>query len=331
MKALVTGGGGFLGSAIINILVKRGDTVCSLSRNEYPKLNEIGVRQFKGDLTDSESVKTASEGCDVIFHVAAKAGIWGPYKEYYRINVEGTRNVINACRLHNIPKLVFSSSASVVFTGADQEYIDETAPYPKKYLTHYSATKAMAEREVLAANGSHPATVALRPHLIWGPGDNHLIPRLLDRVRSGKLRKIGHGKKLVDSIYIDNAAEAHVLAADRLSSSSQISGHVYFISQDEPISMDDLLDRITLAGGLTPVNKYIPGSVAYIAGAFLELTYKILKRKEEPKMTRFLARQLSATHCFSIDAAKRDLGYTPSVSFNEGLSRLSKSLGVTKQ
>lgn len=326
MKALVTGGGGFLGSAIVNILVERGDTVYSLARNEYPELNKLGVTQHQGDLTTLEAVTKAAKGCDVIFHVAANAGIWGNYQGYYETNVIGTRNILNACKQHKIPRLVFSSSSSVVFNGKNQEFIDETEPYPEKYLTHYPATKAKAEQEVLAANSNELSTVSLRPHLIWGPGDNHLIPRLLDRVKSGKLRKIGHGKKLVDTIFITNAAQAHVLAADKLSPSSPIAGKAYFISQDEPMSMDDLLDKISIAGGLTPVNKFIPDKIAYLAGSLMELVYKILNRKDEPKMTRFLARQLSSSHCFNINAAKRDLGYEPSVSFEEGIKKLAESL-----
>lgn len=326
MKALITGGGGFLGSAVARALVKRGDTVRSLARNRYSALDELGVKQFPGDLTDAGIVSESAEGCDVVFHIAAKAGIWGPYKGYYKVNVEGTRNVINACRVHKIPRLVFSSSASVVFGGTDQEFIDESEPYPDKYLTHYPATKAISEREVLAANGDGLATVSLRPHLIWGPGDNHLIPRVLKRTRTGKLRKIGYGKKLVDSIYIDNAVEAHVLAADRLSSTSPIAGRAYFITQDDPMSMDDMLDKIVIAAGLTPINKYIPVNVAYFGGWIMELMYKMLLRKEEPAMTRFLCRQLSSSHCFNITAAIRDLGYKPTVSFDEGLAKLAESL-----
>ncbi len=326
MNALVTGGGGFLGGAIVRMLLERGDTVFSLSRNRYNDLDQIGVEQFEGDISDQTIVDKAVKGCDTVFHVAAKAGIWGGYNEYYRINVTGTENIINACRKHNVPRLIFSSSSSVVFNGKDQELIDETEPYPQKYLTTYPATKAEAEQKVLAANGDGLCTVSLRPHLIWGPGDNHLVPRLLDRVRSGQFRKIGPRENLVDNIYIDNAAEAHLLAADRLTSTSPIAGRAYFISQDNPMSMVELVDNMVRAGGLTPVDKYVPVNVAFFAGWFMEIIYKILMRKEEPKMTRFLARQLSLSHCFNIDAAKRDLDYKPNVSFEEGLSRLAESL-----
>ncbi len=175
MKALVTGGGGFLGKAIVERLLARGDHVQSFSRGDYPELRALGVQVQQGDLDDPEAVRRAAEGCDIVFHVAAKPGIWGPYQEYYRTNVVGTENVLAACRSHNIARLVYTSTPSVVFNGKDQEGVDESAPYPEHYHAHYPHTKPIAERLVLQANDSRLATVALRPHLIWGPGDHHLV------------------------------------------------------------------------------------------------------------------------------------------------------------
>ncbi|MEA2631259.1 MAG: 2-alkyl-3-oxoalkanoate reductase, partial [Chloroflexota bacterium] len=206
MNALVTGGGGFLGGAIVARLVARGDAVRSLSRGDYPAMRAMGVEQVRGDLADPDAVARAVDGCAVVFHVAAKAGIWGPYAEYHRSNVEGTRNVIAACRAGGVGRLVFTSSPSVVFDGRDMEGADESVPYPRRHDAAYPATKAEAERLVRAADGDDLATVALRPHLIWGPGDNHLIPRLLDRARRRRLRRIGAANKLIDSVYVDNAA-----------------------------------------------------------------------------------------------------------------------------
>ena len=214
MKALVTGGGGFLGRAIVERLVARGDTVRSFSRGDYPELRQLGVQIVRGDIADREAVVAACHGCDVIFHVAAKAGIWGRFEDYHRANVVGTENVLAGCSAHGIARLVYTSSPSVVFHGADMEGVDESAPYPDAYHAHYPKTKAVAERRVLAANGPNLATVALRPHLIWGPRDNHLVPRIIRR--AGSLRRIGAEDKRVDCVYIDNAADAHVLAADRL-------------------------------------------------------------------------------------------------------------------
>lgn len=326
MKALVTGGGGFLGKAIVSRLIGGGNEVISFSRGDYPELRRLGVVVAGGDITDADAVVSAAKGCDVVFHVAAKAGIWGPYKEYYSTNVKGTENVIEACKVHRIRRLIYTSSPSVVFSGGDMEGVDESVPYPETYHAHYPKTKAMAERMVLEANGEELATVALRPHLIWGPGDNHLTPRLIDRGKSGRLVKVGDRPHLVDCIYIDNAAEAHLLAADRLTPGSAIAGKAYFISQGVPVDIGELMDRIIGTAGLSPIRRTVSPGIVYAAGWLMETLYAILGIRKEPPMTRFLAKQLSTAHWFDINAARRDLGYTPSVSIEQGLHRLQESL-----
>ena len=322
MKALVTGGGGFLGGAIVRSLVARGDTVRSLARGDYPELRGLGVETIRGDVADPGATNQAIEGCDVVFHVAAKAGVWGPYRDYYRANVEGTRNVIAACRSLGVARLVYTSSPSVVFNGRDMEGVDESAPYPAQHDAPYPATKAEAERLALAASGPSLAVVALRPHLIWGPGDNHLVPRIIARARAGKLRRIGRAEKLIDATYIDNAADAHVLAADRLAPGSDVAGKAYFIAQGEPLPVWDLVNGILAAAHLPPVGRAVSPGVAYAAGAVCEGVYRLLGIKSEPPMTRFVARELSTAHWFNLDAARRDLGYVPRVSTEEGLRRL---------
>ncbi|HMB07698.1 MAG TPA: NAD-dependent epimerase/dehydratase family protein [Isosphaeraceae bacterium] len=329
MTALVTGGGGFLGGAIVRLLRGRGEVVRSFARGDYPALRALGVEQVRGDLADSEAVSRAVAGCDLVFHVAAKAGIWGPFEEYRRTNVEGTRDVLAACRARGVHRLVYTSSPSVVFDGRDMEGVDESIPYPRHHEAPYSATKAEAERLVLAANGPELATVALRPHLIWGPGDNHLVPRIIARARSGRLRRIGRRTNLVDSIYIDNAAEAHLLAADRLEPGAPIAGRVYFLSQGEPRPLWDLVNGILGAAHLRPVTRAVPPWAAALAGAVLEGLYRTLHIPGEPPMTRFLARELSTAHWFNIEAARRDLGYQPRVSIDEGLRRLERALNET--
>jgi nucleoside-diphosphate-sugar epimerase len=261
----------------------------------------------------------------MVFHVAAKAGIWGRYDDYHRANVTGTANVIAACRQHGIRRLVYTSSPSVVFDGRDMEGVDESVPYPRYYDAHYPRTKALAEQCILRANGAELATVALRPHLIWGPGDTNLIPRLLARARAGRLRRIGKTPKLIDHVYIDNAAAAHILAADRLAPGSLIAGKVYFITQGEPVPLWDLVNRILGAAGLAPVTRTVPVWVAHLAGWALESVYGWIGRLEEPPITRFLARELATAHWFNIHAAQRDLGYEPRVSLAEGLRRLQTS------
>jgi nucleoside-diphosphate-sugar epimerase len=327
MKALVTGGGGFLGRAIGERLIARGDSVRSLARGDYPELRALGIESIRGDLADPEAVLRAVDGCEVVFHVAAKAGIWGPYQEYERCNVEGTRHVIAACRARGVRRLVYTSSPSVVFDGRDMEGVNESVPYARHFESPYPQTKALAERMVLEADCDELATTALRPHLIWGPGDNHLIPRLIARARAGRLRRIGRKDHLVDSIYIDNAAEAHLLAADALGTGpgSPVHGKAYFVSQGEPWPLWDLINGILAAAGLPPVTRSVPRGAALLAGSLLERGYLILRRTDEPPMTRFLANQLSTAHWFDIRAARRDFGYRPTVSIKEGLRRLERA------
>lgn len=323
MKALVTGGGGFLGGAIVRRLRERGDEVRSFSRGSYPDLAALGVEEVQGDLGDAAAVAGAAPGCDIVFHVAAKPGVWGSYDDFYRPNVVGTRNVLDACRRHGVRRLVYTSSPSVVFDGSDMEGVDESVPYPRRFEAHYPATKAEAEAAVRAANGPDLGTVSLRPHLIWGPRDNHLVPRILSRGRAGQLRRIGAENKLIDSVYIDNAAEAHILAADRLAPGAPVAGKVYFISNGEPVPVWDLVDRILAAGRLPPVTRTVPVPVARAAGWLLETVHGALGLSGEPRMTRFVARELSTAHWFDIGAARRDLGYEPRVSIDEGLRRLA--------
>ena len=323
-RVLVTGGGGFLGSAIVKRLVKRGDRVMSFSRRFYSALAEIGVEQIRGDISDVAAVEQACRKADLVFHVAAKPGVWGDYETYYRTNVLGTRNVIAACKQHHVSRLVYTSSPSVVFNGSDMEGVDESVPYPEKFLAHYPKTKAMAEQLVTAAAEEGLKTIVLRPHLIWGPGDIHFVPRIIER--ANRLVRVGDGNNLVDTIYIDNAADAHILAADMLEQNHSLSGRVYFISQDEPIPLWDMVNNILRAAGRFPVVRSISRNTAWMIGAALEFAYKTCRIPGEPRMTRFLADELSTAHWFDIRAAKSDLGYEPAISIEEGLFRLEKWL-----
>jgi nucleoside-diphosphate-sugar epimerase len=326
MTALVTGGGGFLGLAVVRALLKRGALVRSFSRQPHRELGDLAVKQHCGDLADANAVSAAVAGCDIVFHIAAKAGIWGPYDEYFQANVAGTANILAACRKHGISRLVYTSSPSVVFNGLDMEGVDESAPYPTHYEAHYPRTKAMAERLVLEANDGQLATISLRPHLIWGPGDKHLQPRLAARARSGQLRRIGVQARRIDTIYIDNAADAHLLAADRLSPGSPVAGKVYFISQDDPIEIWEMVNRLLKASGVSPVSRSISIGAALTLAWCFESWHRLTGNRSEPRLTRFVVRELSTAHWFNIDAAKRDLGYAPKVSIDEGMKRLEDYL-----
>lgn len=324
MKALVTGGGGFLGGRIVRLLRERGATVRSYSRGAYPALDQLGVEQISGDLADFGAIDRAVDGCDIVFHVAAKAGVWGPWSEYFHANVSGTNNVVAACRKRGVGRLVFTSSPSVTFAGVDQNGVDESEPYPDQFLAHYPHSKSIAEKVVLNANDDRLATVSLRPHLIWGPGDPHLFPRLVARARQGRLKRIGKESKLIDTTHVDNAAIAHLQAADRLAPGSPVAGKAYFISQGEPEPTWDFINRVLEVYQVPAVTKSVPTSVAYMAGRVLEWAFRLLPG--EPPMTRFVARQLSTAHWFDLSAARRDFGYAPTITTAEGLRQLAESL-----
>jgi 2-alkyl-3-oxoalkanoate reductase len=328
MRTLVTGGGGFLGRAIIEQLLARGDQVRSFSRGSYPDLSARGVEVVQGDVANADAVLRAVRGVELVFHVAAKAGLWGHAVDFFNSNVLGTDNVIRACQQAGIARLVYTSSPSVVFDGRDIEGADESMPYARTYHAHYPRTKALAEQRLLAANSSSLATIALRPHLLWGPNDTQITKSILARGRSGTLARIGSRDPLVDFTYIDNAALAHVLAADKLAQGAPISGKPFFVSQGEPVPLWTFIDRLLAAGSLPPVQRTISPRVAYGVGALLELAYRVLPLKGEPRLTRFLVEELCTAHWFNIGAARRELGYAPIVSIEEGLRRLRASLRV---
>lgn len=329
-EVLVTGGGGFLGRALVERLLAEGYRVRSFARGEYPDLRKLGVTVIRGDLTDKQAVNEACAGCVMVFHNAAKAGIWGDYDSFYRPNVIGTQNILSSCRTMGIRRLIYTSSASVVFGDADIEGGDESLPYPEQSRSPYTATKAMAERLVLDANSSSFKTLSLRPHLIWGPRDTQIIPRIIAQARSGKVRRVGDGKNKVDTTYIDNCVDAHLKAAAALDTAAGASGRPYFISNDEPVNLWELINRILALVGIPPVTRSVPKGLAVGLGAILEGVHRAFHLSGEPRMTRFLAEELSTSHWFDISAARKDLGYQPVVSMEEGLKRLGAWLQATR-
>jgi nucleoside-diphosphate-sugar epimerase len=328
MRALVTGGGGFLGGAIVRKLLARGVEVVSFARGDYPRLAALGVRVERGDLADADAVARAARGCDAVFHVAALPAMWGPRARFFATNVTGTRNVIAACRAHGIGRLVHTSTPSVIHAGGHVEGADNGAPYRDRFHAHYPHTKAIAEREVLAANGPDLATVALRPHLIWGPGDTQIIPRILDRARRGRLRLVDGGRHLVDTVYVDNAADAHLCALDRLRPGAACAGRPYFVTNEEPRPQAAIINAILAAAGLPPCEASVGPRAAVAVGAVLEVAWWLTRRRSEPPLTRFVARQLGTAHWYDTAATRADLGFTPAVSLDEGFARLRAALAA---
>ena len=325
MNALVTGAGGFLGQYVVEQLLARGDRVRGLGRGRYPQLEWLGVEWVQADLADAAAVSDACRGIECVFHVGGIAGIWGPWRRFYAANVLGTQSVVAGCRRHGVGRLVYTSSPSVTFDGRDQCGVDETAPYPQRWLSHYPHSKALAEQHALAANGPGLLTCALRPHLIWGPRDRHLTPRLIARARAGRLRRVGDGTNRIDTVYVENAAAAHLLAADALRPGAPVCGRAYFISQGAPVNCWQWINQLLALAGLPPVERAISLRAAWRIGAVCEAVYRLLRLPGEPPMTRFLAAQLALSHYFDISRARADFGYTPTISMAEGLRRLAAS------
>lgn len=323
MKYLVTGGGGFLGRYIVEQLQKDQHQIRVFCRGNYPELVELGVELFQGDIRNEKEVTDACEGIDGVFHVAAIPGVWGPWEMYHSINTVGTENILKACKDKGIQKLVYTSSPSVIYDGKEHRNLNENYPYPEEYLCHYPHSKALAEKAVLKANGQgNLATCSLRPHLIWGPRDNHLIPRLIQKALSGRLRIVGEGNNLISMSYVENAARAHLQAMNHLDLNSPVAGQAYFINEIEPVNLWEWINQILVQGSIDPLEKKISEKTASRIGHVLEWIYRIVRIPGEPPMTRFVAAQLAGSHYYDVSKARRDFGYQPEVSFEEAMSRL---------
>lgn len=298
-----------------------------MSRHSHPRLAELKVEWQQGDIRDASACERACAGIDTVFHVAAIPGIWGTWKLFYETNTLGTLHMLDACVKQGVPKFVYTSSPSVIYDGRDHRGVDESHLYPTSYLCHYPHTKAIAEKAVLAANGENGlSTVALRPHLIWGPRDTQLIPRLIARARSGRLMRVGDGTNLISMSYVENAAAAHLQAADKLSPHSAAAGRAYFINELEPVNLWNWIDDLLGRAGLPPVRKKISAGAAYAVGALCETVYRVCGIRKEPPMTRFLAQQLSGSHYYAVSRAQRDFGYAPIIPVDEGMRRLEPEL-----
>lgn len=322
MKVLVTGGGGFLGGAILQQLAGKATVRRSFSRGRYPELAAQGIDHFQGSLSDYDAVDKAVAGMDVVYHTAALPGAWGSFDSYFQANVIGSRHILRAAQAHGVKAIVYTSTPSVVHADEGIRGADESLPLSTHFLAHYPHTKAIAEQEMLAASSGALRICALRPHLIWGPGDRHLTPRLIARAEQGRLRMIGPPSPVVDSCYIDDAARAHILAAEDLVDVGRSAGRAYFISQGEPWPIDELTRSILDAVGVKWSPRYVSRRTALFVGQLCEWAYRILRIRREPPMTRFIASQLSTDHWYNISAAKRDFGFEPTGSIKERLAQL---------
>jgi nucleoside-diphosphate-sugar epimerase len=321
LRILVTGGGGFLGTAICRQLAAACHEVSAYQRSPVPDLEPLGIRCTAGDIADRSALSAAASGCDAVVHTAGKAGIWGDAADFHRVNVDGTANVIHACREHGIEILVYTSSPSIVHTGGDIGGADESVPVAEHFTAPYPASKAAAEKLVLEESGDALRTVALRPHLIWGPGDPHFLPRLMHKARGGRLALPGPGK-LVDTIFVDNAAQAHVQALHELASTARCAGKAYFVTNNEPLPQGEIITRLLSAVGMEVRIRAVPVGLAKVAGATCEFAWSALRLGSEPPVTRVAVEQLATAHWFDTRAAERDFGYRPKITITEGLERL---------
>jgi 2-alkyl-3-oxoalkanoate reductase len=322
-RALVTGGTGFLGRRLVDRLLAEGRSVVVLARRPAPDLLGQGVEFVAGAIEERTALERACTGVETVFHVAAKVGVWGPYEQFFRANVLGTRSLLEVARRAGVKYFVHTSTPSVVYNGKDLAGADESLPLTTDCPCAYPLTKAVAEQEVLAANAENFRTVALRPHLIWGCGDPHLVPRILARARAGRLRIVGTGQNRVDMVHVENAVDAHLLAEDALRQpKSRAAGRAYFITNDEPVVLWDWINTLLRGVGEAPITRRVSLTTASALGASCELAWKALRLRGEPPMTRFVAAELAKDHWFDIGAAKRDLGYAPKISMSAGTREL---------
>lgn len=315
MKALVTGGTSLLGGAVAQLLSDRGDEVTVLQRRP----SSLGVPEVLGDITDTDSVSRAVEGADAVIHLAARVGVVGSWPDFEATNIAGTAAVLSAARTAGVSRLVYVSSPSVAHGGDSLVGVGADPADPENASGHYSRSKAIAEQLALGESDDGLSVVAIRPHLVWGPGDTQLVGRIVDRARSGRLALVGSGAALIDTTYIDNAADALVAALDRADS---LSGRAFVVSNGEPRPIGELVARIVSAAGLDEPRVRVPVAVARFGGRLAERVWESSGRQDDPPMTEFLAEQLSTAHWFDQRETREALDWQPAVSLDEGFARL---------
>jgi nucleoside-diphosphate-sugar epimerase len=316
MRILVTGSTSLLGRTIVDQLIHRGDEVSVFQRRP----SGLEVMEHLGDIADAEAVSNAVSDVDAVVHVAGLASALGSWERFEATNVVGTRNVINAARGESVSRFVHISSPSVAYSGESLIGAAAGSADPENAKGHYATSKAIAERAALAADSPDMGVVAVRPHLIWGPGDTQLVGRIVDRARSGRLAIVGTGAALVDTTYIDNAAAAVLAALDR---APQLGGRVFVVTNGQPRPVGELINRIVMAAGLEPPRIKVPYRVAKAGGSVAERIWERRSMDGEPPITSLLAEGLGTAHWFDQGETRRALEWEPRVSLAEGLTRLS--------
>jgi nucleoside-diphosphate-sugar epimerase len=322
MKVLVTGARSLLAGQVVRQLVQRGDEVVVLQRTGSAVADEFGLAQHLGDVVDADVVAEAMAGVEAVIHAAARVGVVGTRRQFFQTNVVGTRVVLAAAREAGVARFVYVSSPSVAHTGSALAGCGARPAVPRHAKGEYSKSKALAEQETLAADGPAIATLAVRPHLVWGPGDSQLVGRIVERARRGRLALVAGGRPLIDTTYVDNAADALVAAVDRADAGH---GRAFIVSNGEPRTYEELITRICLAAGVRPPTRSVPRAAAWLAGAAAETAWKVSGREDDPPMTRFIAGQLGTAHWFDLRDTRDVLRWRPAVSLDEGFARLAES------
>ena len=322
MKVLVTGATSMLGAGLVRALLARGDEVTVLQRRP----SGLPCREVLGDVADARAVSAAVVGREAVVHLAAKVHVVGAGREFVRVNVEGTRNVVDAAsRAPSVDRLVHVSTPSVAYTGSALVGVGAGPADPARAQGHYARTKAVAEQLVLGADRDGLAVVAIRPHLVWGPGDTQLIGRIVERARSGRLALVGSGAALIDTTYVDNAVDALVCALDR---ARVVDGEALVVSNGEPRTVAELFAAICAAAGVPAPRRHVPPAVAWTAGVLAEGVWSAFRVAGDPPMTRFLAMQLATAHWFDQRRTRELLQWRPAVTLDEGLRRLADSMSA---
>jgi nucleoside-diphosphate-sugar epimerase len=316
---LVTGASGLLGGAVAAAVRDAGHEVRTLQRRPS---GVAGVTDLLGSVTDATAVAHAVAGVDAIVHLAAKVSLAGAPAEFENVNVGGTLRLLRAATASTASRFVFVSSPSVAHAGASIVGDDALPADPLRARGDYARTKATAELLALAADSPELAVVAVRPHLVWGPGDTQLVARIVDRARRGRLPLLGQGAALIDTTYIDNAASAIAAALER---APEVHGNSYVVTNGEPRPVAELLAGMCAAAGVPAPRWSVPAGVARAAGSVIEAVWRVRPGVDEPPMTRFLAEQLSTAHWFDQRRTRADLQWTPTVSLDEGFERLAAS------